>query len=438
MSSLQAVSQQSRGRSPTRSALSGRKLQDSVAALKRKVRRQVDVPNHSLETMAAAVTFIPRVKRKGQGSESSSSTSSEERHQPIGRTQRVDRERKLAAQRRRKSKDFVSYMERDPAISFLEHRSVTAPVARNYLRSANQFLDYCRDNGLRLDVVHMVDGAMASFLNDLYMKGHGPSTAEHVVAGFVHRVPEYGNQGMARLPRTARCLKGFRSLVRPKTRRPHPRMTWAAVCVQLARRGCLQMAAWTLVGLSCYLRPMENMRLRRKDLVPPSSHVRGKWSIIVAASDTGLTTKTYEQDDAIILDSKALGWLGPVVKVVADGDPLLPLWDFTYSQLTTVYRAIALELDILDLVPYQLRHSGPSIDRASNERSIEDVKKRGRWISSQSVRRYEKAGRLSQTELTYSKAMLAFGAICDRQLEGVILGTISLPTDAGLTRAGRQ
>ena len=101
------------------------------------------------------------------------------------------------------------------------------------------------------------------------------------------------------------------------------------------------------------------MALRRKDLVPPSNHVRGKWSIIEAASDTGLTTKTYEQDIAIILDSKALSWLGPVLKLLAHGDFLLPLWIFTYSQLITVYRAIAPNLDILDLVPYQLRQSGP-------------------------------------------------------------------------------
>lgn len=51
----------------------------------------------------------------------------------------------------------------------------------------------------------------------------------------------------------------------------------------------------------------------------------------------------------------------------------------------------------MDAVPYQARHSGPSIDRAANSRTQEEVRKRGGWLARQSVARYEKAGRLAAT-----------------------------------------
>ena len=44
--------------------------------------------------------------------------------------------------------------------------------------------------------------------------------------------------------------------------------------------------------------------------------------------------------------------------------------------------------------PYSLRHGGASHDRSTNSRSIQDVRKRGNWKAWQSVRRYEKSGRL--------------------------------------------
>ena len=50
----------------------------------------------------------------------------------------------------------------------------------------------------------------------------------------------------------------------------------------------------------------------------------------------------------------------------------------------------------LDITPHVMRHSGPSNDRALHCRTIEEVQKRGRWLASTSLRRYEKSARLSR------------------------------------------
>ena len=48
------------------------------------------------------------------------------------------------------------------------------------------------------------------------------------------------------------------------------------------------------------------------------------------------------------------------------------------------------------VVPYQARHSGPSINLVLRRQNQMTAKKPGRWRTDRSVRRYEKAGRLQK------------------------------------------
>ena len=50
-------------------------------------------------------------------------------------------------------------------------------------------------------------------------------------------------------------------------------------------------------------------------------------------------------------------------------------------------------------VMYQARHGGPSHDRREKLRSLPEVRQRGRWLTEQSLRRYEAHARLQQEEL---------------------------------------
>lgn len=53
-----------------------------------------------------------------------------------------------------------------------------------------------------------------------------------------------------------------------------------------------------------------------------------------------------------------------------------------------------LELQHLRVTPHCMRHGGPSEDYAQGLRTLADIQKRGRWMSTCSVRRYEKSARL--------------------------------------------
>ena len=190
------------------------------------------------------------------------------------------------------------------------------------------------------------------------------------------------------------------------------------------------MAVWVILGLIAYLRPNENMKLRRADLLKPIPSTK-TWGLLIAPSETGAVSKTNEQDDSVLLDNPSYLWLEPIFIAMKDGTRELPLWDFDYSQVAAEIRNASEAFQIADLYPYGLRHSGPSEDRARSVRTLEEIRKRGRWASAKSVQRYEKAARLAATYETYSAEFKVFSETCDRVIADVVLGKQSAPIWGG-------
>ena len=138
------------------------------------------------------------------------------------------------------------------------------------------------------------------------------------------------------------------------------------------------------------------------------------------------------------MDNPHYLWLAPLLAALKEGDKDLPLWDFNYSQLVKEVKSAGEAFNLLDLWPYGLRHTGASEDRARSTRSIEEIKKRGRWSSSKSVQRYEKGGRLAATHESYTAAFREHAALCDAALESVILGSQQPPPWRGESSRGKQ
>ena len=67
-----------------------------------------------------------------------------------------------------------------------------------------------------------------------------------------------------------------------------------------------------------------------------------------------------------------------------------------------------LKITEMEVVPYLLRHSGPSQDYLAKLRTLPDIQKRGGWRSPESVRRYEKAARVMSRLTLLKEAQLAF------------------------------
>ena len=157
------------------------------------------------------------------------------------------------------------------------------------------------------------------------------------------------------------------------------------------------MAVATLIAVDCYLRPSEMLTMTRSSLVPPAPETGESWSLFLHPSSIGARSKVGESDETMVLNSRRLRFLTPVLEVLANsGDPQDKLWAFDYGTFYKTLAQVGRALGV-PLVPYVLRHSGVTIDRAEGARTAEEAQKRGRWRQAKSMRRYEKAGRLADS-----------------------------------------
>ena len=132
--------------------------------------------------------------------------------------------------------------------------------------------------------------------------------------------------------------------------------------------------------------------------------------MILAPFDRGQATKTNTFDEALSLDDVRAPWLGAaLLRFVAlrrreerqKGVPAKDLgrqrlWRQSRPQFLTAFRRQAERLQVLWLAEtlYVLRHGGASRDVGTKARGMLDILRRGRWAHGDSVKHYERHGRL--------------------------------------------
>jgi hypothetical protein len=134
-------------------------------------------------------------------------------------------------------------------------------------------------------------------------------------------------------------------------------------------------------------------------------------SILLAPFSRGIPTKTHEFNDSVVFNSQGREWIGHLLASAASHCKVDEMvFNFTMGQWNAVMKKAARLLFIShwEVVPYLLRHSGPSEDYLSGTRSLLDIQRRGRWKSVHSVRRYEKSARVSSRLDLLTKQQLSF------------------------------
>ena len=120
------------------------------------------------------------------------------------------------------------------------------------------------------------------------------------------------------------------------------------------------------------------------------------WVVHLFPAAGKATSKVGEHDDTVAIDSGRLRWATPLFEAIAKREGNEKLWPEGYPAFAHLIKEAARKIHV-DVVAYQMRHSGASLDRAHHIRSLDAIQKRGRWMSAKSCRRYEKMGRLNET-----------------------------------------
>ena len=314
-------------------------------------------------------------------------------------------------------------------LSYLEAESVSPSVQVQYKTLVENFFKAFPHAHPKKSKDTAVDQAMVEFMNKLYLEGHDANVGDKLIAAWSYFYPAFGRRGERQLPRVLRTLKGWHRHCPARSRTPVPWIAIAMIVVEILRAGEPAMACWVMISFWAYLRPSECMRLRQKDIVPPVRGVSPHWSLVVAPSEAGIrTTKVGEQDDSVVWDSEEMQWFKELLRELRGDGSTAPLWQFSYADLVLVWRNACSVLKLKGYVPYQLRHGGPSHDRAQMTRSLEAIQKRGRWKQLKSVMRYEKAGRVAQEAMKLSIAMRKYASEVAKNLKGYVTGKVPLPS----------
>ena len=138
--------------------------------------------------------------------------------------------------------------------------------------------------------------------------------------------PSSGRFESRKLPRFHRCLKERRQLTPARTRRAVPARVWEGVATQLALLNHPHMAVHP--HLAGDLRAGVRASGIEKDLFSPIAPLLPCWSIVIAASESGVSTKTGVFDGSVLMDQRLLQWVSKLLLLLKCGTIVEIIWNF--------------------------------------------------------------------------------------------------------------
>ena len=307
---------------------------------------------------------------------------------------------------------------------------------RDYRVKYEQFTKWCVQMGLALDTAEQIDLALVDFMDELYLQGAQCDMGEKTVAAArFHNLQVMKKGGMEPLPRSMRALKGFRKIAPVGSRFGMPWEWTAGLIASLMYLQMPQTALLVALLFDTYLRPGEGVALQVQDVVAPVPLATGmsKAAVIVCPQERAKLSKVGTMDDTIILaenDVKFTDLLLSLRGARRRGS----LFNLTAGQFKEQFAmgCEALGMGALNLCSYQLRHGGASRDALLQRRPLEEIRKRGRWTSHQSVRRYEKSGRVQKAMAETPPEIQTFCRWAADGIQEVLHGKCALRTPPGL------
>ncbi|CAE8608177.1 unnamed protein product [Polarella glacialis] len=257
---------------------------------------------------------------------------------------------------------------RFPDQSLLEQEAVIPSVGWDYLIRSAIFQELLSSRGLPFTNLEEKDNAFVAFLNNGFEEGWELSEATKHLAAFTDSHPDCGHKTM--MPRSRRCLQGWKKLDPGRTRPPLPWCLVALVAMTVLEMGSLQGALMILTLFATYCRPGEGLSLRESNFHETDA-ARNFYAISLNPSDRLECSKVGLSDETIMLDSSSVPELGRWIANGLSHWAEAPLFKLDYLELKNMWdralKKIGLppQCDVL----YQLRHAGPSHDRLHKARS---------------------------------------------------------------------
>ncbi|OLP89811.1 hypothetical protein AK812_SmicGene28692 [Symbiodinium microadriaticum] len=290
----------------------------------------------------------------------------------------------------------------------------------------------CSSPGVLKDM-STVETILCQQLEELFLDGCNLASGQYLIAAVIFFNLSLKSHPM---PRVKQSLQGWRKLAPPQARLPIPYEAVALMAQMAFAKGLISIGLFLLLAFALYLRPSEGLRLRKRDVIKPvqkrgtSSH----WQFVLNPLEEGVPSKTQEFDETLQLDLKYHRGLGEAIHRCLGLDKLSSNQKIFQLESKDINDFMMLARVQLNLQPlghlhlYRLRHGGASYDYNNHFRDLASVQQRGRWKSHNSVRRYQKGGRLAQLFAALSPETRRLATKAATGLQGTLLSLRCWPT----------
>jgi integrase len=307
-----------------------------------------------------------------------------------------------------------------------EQRACGAATRGRYEKVFAEYREYLLFNGLPIPATLCdTEQSLLIYLDLLLDAGEPAHVAETAVAAVIDAMPVV--PALAAMPRVKRALRGFRKARPARSRAPLSKELMAAFVQIFLAQGHVMLAVMMVIMFYSYCRPGELRRAKRRQLLAPVRRTGplSHWALVMAPQEDDPCvvqdlTKTGTMDDTIILDLPP--WLPKLV--VLHFKSLLPLDDLFPMSPATSVALFKTGCDLLGLprgtCMYQMRHGGASNDLLSHARPQDDVKRRGRWSTDSSLRRYAKPAQVQRLLGSLAPEKLSYALDSWEHLEALI------------------
>ena len=317
---------------------------------------------------------------------------------------------------------------------FLARRRVKPLTQQHYARAAAEVRRFADRNQYRFATAKQRDKLMVDYLQSIFLAGDGIFAARTALYGFAFE-ERVNLKDPSEFPQARLTLKGFSKASPGEQRDPCP---WEAAVLII--EPCLDspdprqrlLGAAVAVAFDGYLRLSELLSIKGGDVTclrhsATSAYPQVSITLMPCPppdAPASATTKSGEYDDTVIFGGGGPGtasrrWVAKLLRDLKAATPATkPLFPFTAREFQLAFRQAAntAGLQRLRLCPHALRHGGASADFATKARTLLEVQRHGRWKCAASVRRYEKAGRLTRQLAKLSTGQLSSAALCSRKL----------------------
>jgi hypothetical protein len=261
-------------------------------------------------------------------------------------------------------------------------------------------------NGTCLDSTFQFDSALSNYLDDLcFIRHKGFQSAANTYSGITYLAPELKDH----LPLSARSLHSWSKLQNATEGGPLPTEALGLVIRELAEAEKWWSVIIIVWSFDCYLRESDWESVAAED-ISVTTNPAGILQVAcqLGSGSKGLSTKTGSNEGVIVDDP----FVARILKFLkANSSARTTLIPIDQVQFRREWWEALDKIELTDLgPPHSMRHSRPSLQALTKERTLEEIRRRGRWLSLKSVQRYTKSHTLLAQKSKLSHAQLQQGS----------------------------